>query len=112
MGSFYESSGSDSCASPDMSTFIRPLRKLTFDFQELEKIPLQNLLPSNSSNPNAFEDCSEFRCFSEKISLKGVIWGQIIIVKNFILFKSDGKERPVDPFFKYFFENSIHFSLD
>lgn len=83
-----------------MSTFIRPLRKLTFDFQELEKIPLQNLLPSPSSS-NAFDDCSGYRCFSEKVSLKGVICGQIIIIKNYFIFKSDGKERPDNPLFKY-----------
>ena len=94
MGLFYESSGSDSCASPEMSTFIRPLRKLTFDFQELEKIPLQT---------NAIDDSSDCRCSSEKISLKGVICGQIIIFKNSFIFKSDGKEKPNDPLFKYSF---------
>ena len=51
-------------------------------------------------NPHLME--YEHKCFAEKISIKGAIWGQLIILKNSLIFCSLNDDRPEnDPIFTY-----------
>ena len=53
-------------------------------------------------NPIAIE--FKYKCFTEKSCIKGAVWGQLIILKNSLIFVSLNDERPDDdPIFWYFF---------
>lgn len=56
-------------------------------------------------NPLALE--FKYKCFTEKICLKGAIWGQLIILKTSLIFCSLNDDRPDDdPIFRSFFLNN------
>jgi len=45
----------------------------------------------------------KYKCFAEKISLKGAVWGQLVILTTSVIFCSLNDERPDDDPFKFFF---------
>lgn len=83
--------------SNEMNSILKKQKNKHFLMKDLEdRKPLTRQTSQKTSEivENSFSIDYKYKCFAEKISLKGAIWGQLIIFKNSLIFCSLNDLRP------------------